>query len=145
MLHLCLSRVNTCLLFAALVLTTTAFGKDGRNFGGQFNLAGVAEKGDYVQMTLALQIFNYSGAELKQAVVTLRESHPASTVIQIFDPIPAWAVDKSVTLTRQVTITRDEYLRWTASGQPNVSVAYRDAGGRQWEWTAQLNLRPTPF
>ena len=146
MVRLCLSRVYICVLLAMLVLTTVVgFGKDGRNFGGHYNITDVTQVGDRVQVTLSLQIFNYSGEELKQAVVTLRESHPASGVIDTFDPIPAWRSEKSITLRRQVTITRDEYRRWTTKGQPNVFVIYRDADGRQFEWTAQLSLRPMPL
>jgi len=102
----------------------------------------MTQDGDRVQVTLRLQIFNYSGADLKQAVLTLRESPPASGVLGSFDPIPVWQSGKSITLSRQVTITPDEYLRWSTRGQPNVFVAYRDGGGRQFEWTAQLSLQP---
>jgi hypothetical protein len=144
MVRLCLSRAYACALFVTLVLTTAAaYGKDGRNFAGHFNITGMTEVNDRVNVTVTLQIFNYSGADLQQAVVTIRESHPASGVINIFNPIAAWGDGKSVTLTGQVTITRDEYLQWTTHGQPNVSVAYRDAGGRQLEWTAQLSMRPS--
>jgi hypothetical protein len=146
MVRLCLSRVYICVLLAMLVLTTVVgFGKDGRNFGGHYNITDITQVGDRVQVTLSLQIFNYSGEELKQAVITLRESHPASGVIDTFDAIPVWQSGKSITLSRLVTITRDEYLRWSTKGQPNVSVAYRDGDGRQFEWTAQLNLRPMPL
>jgi hypothetical protein len=146
MVRLCLSRVYICVLFAMLVLTAViGFGKDGRNFGGYFNITDMTQEADRVQVALSLQIFNYSGEELKQAVVTLRESHPSSGVIDTFDPIPVWRSEKSITLRRQVTITRDEYRLWTTKGQPNVFVAYRDSDGRQWEWTAQLSLRPTPL
>jgi hypothetical protein len=145
MVRLCLSRVYTCALFVTLVLTATvAFGKDGRNFGGYFNITDMTQEGDRVEVTLSLQIFNYSGEDLKQAVVTLRESHPTLRVIDTFDAIPVWRSGKSVTLSRQVTITRHEYLRWSTKGQPNVFVAYRDGDGRQLEWTAQLTSRPTP-
>lgn len=144
MVRLCLSRVYICVLLAMLVLAAAvAFGKDGRNFGGHYSITDVTQAGDRVQVTLSLQIFNYSGEELKQAVVTLRESHPASGVIDTFDPIPVWRSEKSITLSRQVTITRDEYRRWSNKGQPNVFVAYRDGDGRQLEWTAQLTFRPT--
>lgn len=141
-----LLSVNTLALLVTFILVAAAaVGKDGRNFGGYFNLAGMTEEGGHVQMTLALQIFNYSGEDLKEAVVTLRESHPTLRVIGTFDPIPVWRSGKSVMLSRQVTIPRDEYLRWSTRGQPNVSVAYRDGEGRQLEWTAQLSLRPTPL
>lgn len=145
MVRMCLSRVNTWFLAIVLVLTAiTAFGKDGRNFAGFFNLTGVAQQGDRVQVTLVLQVFNYSGADLKQAVVTVRESHPSSEVLGTFDPIPVWRSGKTITLERQMTLTNHEYRQWTTRGQPNVFVAYRDGDGRQLEWTAQLSQRATP-
>ena len=142
---MCLSRVNTWFLTIVLVLTAaSAFGKDGRNFGGFFNLADVTQAGDREQVTLVLQVYNYSGADLKEAVVTLRESHPSSEVLGTFDPIPLWRSGESVTLRREVNITREEYRRWSSRGQPNLFVAYRDGDGRQLEWTAQLSQRATP-
>ena len=117
-------------------------GKDGRNFGGQFSITGMTEVNNRVHVTLTLQMFNYSGQDLQQAAVTIRESHPASGVIDIFNPIAVWRNGKSITIAKQVTITREEYLHWTSHGQPNVSVAYRAADGRQFEWTAQSTERP---
>ena len=68
-------------LFALIMLFTAAAGaKDGRDFAGYYSLTNVAEKGGAVELTLALQLFNYSGADLKQAVVTVRSSPgPGST------------------------------------------------------------------
>ncbi len=52
--------------------------KDGRDFSGYYSLTNVTEKGGQVEFTLALQLFNYSGADLKQAVVTVRRSPPGT-------------------------------------------------------------------
>ena len=73
------SRAGMFALFALTMLITGPAGaKDGRDFAGYYSLTNAAEKGGAVELTLALQLFNYSGADLKQAVVTVRESHPSS-------------------------------------------------------------------
>jgi hypothetical protein len=85
------SRAGMLALFALTVLfTAPAVAKDGRDFAGHYSLTNVTEKGSQVEFMLALQLFNYSGADLQQAVVTVRASFPGPGVLGSFAPIKLW-------------------------------------------------------
>jgi hypothetical protein len=134
------------LLASFLVITETAMAKDGRDFGGFFSLTGMAEQGDQVTVTLNLQLFNYSGADIKGAVVSLYPSTPGVDAQGSFTPVKFWRSRRDVVLSQQFTVPRSEYEEWLGGDQPNLFIVYTDAAGQQWERTAQLTRRPVvPF
>jgi hypothetical protein len=138
-----LLRAASTTLFTAMALTAlTAVAKDGRDFAGHYSLTSVNEKGSQVELTLALQLFNYSGADLKQAVVTVRSSPPAPGVLGSFAPIKLWRSGSDVVVRQQLTIPRDEFERWSTRTQPAVFIGYRDEDGHTYRRWAQLSRRP---
>lgn len=144
MLSTRLSRVAMPALVGALLMTVgTAAGKDGRDFAGFYSLTNLTEQDDHVQITISLQLFNYSGADLKHAVVAVRRGLPAGTVLGAFAPIELWRDGREVILTRQFSVPRDEFRRWSGRGQPGVFVVYTDSDGQEWERSAQVSERPT--
>jgi hypothetical protein len=137
------SRTGILALFALPVLLTAPAGaKDGRDFAGHYSLTNVTEKGSQVELTLVLQVFNYSGADLKQAVVTVRLPAPGPGVLGSFAPIKLWRNESGVVVSQQLTITREEYLRWSTRTQPAVFIGYSDAEGHAYHRWAQLSRVP---
>jgi|HubBroStandDraft_1064217.scaffolds.fasta_scaffold62692_2 hypothetical protein len=135
-------RAAAAALLATLLLATVCTAKDGRDFAGSYTLTNIAGQDGQVHATLTLQLFNYSGDDLKQAVVVVRSSEPGAGVLGTSAPIAVWASGASVTISQQVTVQRDEFERWGGRRQPAVVVVYRDGHG-EWQRTAQVNRRPT--
>jgi hypothetical protein len=137
------SRAGITALFALPMLFTGPAGaKDGRDFAGHYALTNVTATGGQVELTLALQLFNYSGADLKQAVVTIRSAHPVPGVLASFAPIKLWRSGSGVVVRQQITITRDVFERWSGRTQPTVLVGYSDQDGHAYQRTAQLSRSP---
>lgn len=137
------SRAGIVALFALLTLfAAAAVAKDGRDFAGHYSLTTVTEKGDQVELTLALQLYNYSGADLKQAVVTVHAPHAVPGMVATFAPIKLWRNDGDVIVRQQLTIPRAEYLRWSTRVQPPVFIGYTDENGHSLERFAQLSRSP---
>lgn len=137
------SRVAYAALFTAAVLTSvTAVAKDGRDFAGHYSLTNVTDKGGQVELTLALRLFNYSGADLKQAVVTVRSPRLGPGVLGSFPPIKLWRSGSDIVVTQQLSIAREEYQLWSTRTQPGVFVGYSDEEGHEYRRWAQLSRRP---
>lgn len=136
------SRAGMLALFALTMLFTgTAGAKDGRDFAGYYSLTDVAGKGGAVELTLALHLFNYSGADLKQAVVTVRPS-PGPGLLGSFAPIKVWRNGSDVVMRQQITMPRDVFERWSPRNQPAVFIGYSDENGHSYQRPAQLSRRP---
>src|SRR5580700_1805184 len=137
------SRAGMLALFALTTLFTAPAGaKDGRDFSGHYSLTNVIDKGGQVELTLTLQVFNYSGADLKQSVITLRPSPPVPGVLANFAPIKLWRSGSDVVVSQQVTIGHDDYQRWSARTQPAVFVEYSGADGHAHLQSAQVRRLP---
>jgi|HubBroStandDraft_1064217.scaffolds.fasta_scaffold15022_3 hypothetical protein len=129
-------------LLGVLLLAAAGAAKDGRDFAGVYSLTNVAEQNGKIQATLTLQLFNYSGDDLEQAIVVVRGSNPGSDVLAAFAPIVVWRKGTEVTISQQVTVPREEFERWGARRQPSIAIVERH-GGREWQRTAQVNRRAT--
>ena len=137
------SRAGILALFALPVLFTVPAGaKDGRDFAGHYNLTNISEKDGQVELTLTLQLFNYSGADLKQAVVTIHAPHAVPGVLASFAPIKLWRSGSAVVVSQQLTIPRAEFERWSTRIQPPVFIGYSDEDGHAFERSAQLSRSP---
>jgi hypothetical protein len=131
------------LVTALLLLPIAGLAKDGRDFAGFYNVSNVVEQGDQMVLTFQVHLFNYSDADLKQAVVTLRASHPAPALAQ-FKPVKLWRNRTEVKLSQQLVIPRHELELWQKGTQPALFVVYHDANGQRWERFAQVSSRPGP-
>jgi hypothetical protein len=132
------SRIGMLALSAVLAAGVAA-AKDGRDFVGQFSFAHVSQHGGQVEGTLALRLFNYSGADLRQASIMVHPAHPAEPAA--IAPIRLWPDGRSIVVSRPLTIPRGEFERWSRT-QPEVFIEYRDAQGRTWRRSVQLRRRP---
>jgi hypothetical protein len=116
--------------------------KDGRDFAGFYSLSHVEDRGGQIQATLIFRLYNYSGVDLKQAAVTVRETPPGARTLASFLPVPLWQDGTDVIIHREVTIPREEFQLWSGRGQPNVFIIYRDDSGREFQRRAQVSPRP---
>jgi hypothetical protein len=133
-----------CPLLAALLMATVAATThSGREFSGYFDVSGVEEQGDLVQVTLHLKLFNHADADAKSVIVTLLDSSPAMTLRGNFQPVKVWKSRQFIEMSQQFSVTKREYREWMAPpAQPNLVILYQDSNGRTWQQGAQISRRP---
>lgn len=133
-----------CLLLAALSLATVAAStKSGREFSGYFNVSGVQEQGDLVQVTLHLKLFNHSDADAKSVIVTLVDSSPAMTLRGNFQPVKVWKSQQFIEMSQEFSVSKREFNEWMAPpAQPNLVILFQDGTGKSWQKGAQISRRP---
>jgi hypothetical protein len=135
------SRACISALFATLLLTTvTAFAKDGRDFAGSYNLSNAQEQGDQMRVTLNFQVQNLSNADVKNAVLTLRQN-TGTVLVGETKPIKLLRDRGVAIVSRRFTVSRIEYEHWLQGSQPAVFIVYHDAKGTRWERYVQLASR----
>src|SRR5271169_2463270 len=140
-----LSRAGlVCALLTALLLSTVAaMAKNGREFSGYFDVSGVREQGDLVQVTLHLKLFNHSDADVKSVIVTLVDSSPAMTLRGNFQPVKVWKSQQFIEMSQEFSVTKREFREWMqAPAQPNLVLLFQDSSGRSWQKGAQISRRP---
>ena len=135
-----------CLLLAALSLATVAAStKSGREFSGYFDVSGVQEQGDLVQVTLHLKLFNHSDADAKSVIVTLVDSSPAMTLRGNFQPVKVWKSQQFIEMSQEFSVSKREFNEWMAPpAQPNLVILFQDSTGKSWQKGAQISRRPIP-
>ena len=135
----------TCALLAALLLATVAATSksSGREFSGYFDVSGVQEQGDLVQVTLHLKMFNHGDVDVKRVIVTLLDSSPTMTFRGNFQPVKVWKSQHFIEMSQEFTVTKREFAEWmTAPAQPNLVILFQDEKGQSWQKGAQLSQRP---
>lgn len=142
-LRLSRAWLATTLLTILLLATVTAnAAKSGRDFSGYFDVSGIHEQGELVQVTLHLKLFNHS-ADAKSVIVTLIDPAPTGVFRGNFQPVKVWKSNQFLEMSQQFTVTRREYEEWMAApGQPNLTILYQDAKGQTWQKGAQISRRP---
>lgn len=131
-------------MFVSMLMALSAgaaFSKDGRDFVGNYALAGVAEHGDQVDVTLTLRLMNYSGAGLNRAVVAVHGAQAGAELLATFPAPGGWRQDRDVVVEKELTVSRAEYLRWRHA-QPRVFVVDTDERGLERRRWVQLSRRP---
>ena len=137
--------VRALLLGAALsiLLLGTVAAKDGRDFAGSYGFTDVQEQGDMVHLTLHVRLFNNSDADIKGAVVILREGPSGVALRGNFPTVKIWHKNHDVQLAHEFTVSKREYQDWLQPpAQPNVVVIYQDANGQTWQKGAQMRPQP---
>jgi hypothetical protein len=131
------SRLCIATLLATLLLTTmSALASDGRDFAGFYNLHHAKIQGDRVQLTLNLQVHNWSNADVRHAVIALRQN-TGLDLVGTTKPIVLLRSHDRVNLSQQFTVSRREYELWRQGAQPTVFIIY-SAKGKSWERYIQL-------
>ena len=131
------------LLVALSLATVAATAHSGREFSGYFDVSGIQEQGDLVQVTLHLKLFNHSDADAKSVIVTLVDSSPAMTLRGNFQPVTVWKSQRFIEMSQEFSVTKREFREWMAPpAQPNLVILYQDGNGKSWQKGAQLSHRP---
>ena len=133
-----------CILLTALLLATVAATTNsGREFSGYFDVSGVQEQGELVQVTLHLKLFNHSDADAKSVIVTLMDSSPLMTLRGNFQPVKVWKSQKYIEMSQEFSVTKREFREWMQPpAQPNLVILYQDSNGKTWQRGAQISRRP---
>lgn len=139
-----LSRASTaCCLGIFLLAAIAASATSGREFSGYFDISGVQEEGDMVQVTLHLKLFNHSSSDARSVIVALVDSSPAMTVRGNFQPVRVWKSQQFIEMSQQFTVTKREFNEWMRPpAQPNLVILFQDGKGATWQKTAQMSRRP---
>ena len=125
-----------------LLVAVGAAANNGREFSGYFDVSGVKEEGDLVQVTLHLKLFNHSDADVRSVIVTLLDSSPAMTLRGNFQAVKVWKSQTFIEMSQEFTISRREFREWMGPpAQPNLVILYQDADGRSWQKGAQISRR----
>lgn len=132
-----------CTLLTALLLATvTATANSGREFSGYFDVSGVQDQGELVQVTLHLKLFNHSSADARSVIVTLVDPTPAMTLRGNFQPVKVWKSQQFVEMSQEFTVTKREFREWMrAPAQPNLIILFQDSRGKSWQTGAQISRR----
>lgn len=132
-----------CILYTVLLVSpVTTAAHSGREFSGYFDVSGMQEQGELVQVTLHLKLFNHSD-DAKGVIVALMDSSPAMILRGNFQPINVWKSQHFIEMSQEFTIPKREYKQWmTPPMQPNLIILYQDAKGQTWQKGAQISRRP---
>jgi hypothetical protein len=128
----------------ALVLLTAlaSLAKDGRDFAGSYTLTKVTEQNNEVKLTLTVQVFNNSDADIRQASLVLHQSGPGMAVHGAFPPVKLFRDHTDVLLSQEFTVPSVEYHRWQNGMEPRLMVHFTGANGIEQRRTIQLARRP---
>jgi hypothetical protein len=133
-----------CAIFVLAFQAVQVFaGKNTGNFGGDYKVIKVTEQGENVEVKVLLRVINNSGADVKDATISLR-----STLHNMPLPTEAWEKEQIplkvaalhynehkfvAPLVATFTIPQAEYEQWNrkGSGGPVFMIDYQDASGEQ--------------
>jgi hypothetical protein len=137
------SKTSVFVLVTVLLLLPIAgWAKDGRDFAGYYSLTDVNEQSSQVKLTLTIQIFNYSNADIKQASLVLHQSDPGMAVEGAFPAVKVFRNQTDVRLSQEFTIPSHEYWRWQNGMTPRLMVHFMGANGIEQRRSIQLSRRP---
>jgi hypothetical protein len=132
--YFCVPSLLLCLALAVLA-------KDGRDFAGYYALSNVSERGDKVEFTMTVLVFNYSDlGDINAPVIALleAESHAKLGEFSAVKTIPA---KHDVIVSGKFSVSKMEFQSWSKHGSPQVVVIYEDSG-RTLRQHLQLSRRP---
>jgi len=133
-----------CTVLIALCLATVAATtKSGREFSGYFDVSGVQEQGDMVQVTIHLKLFNHSAADANSVIVALMDSSPSMMMRGNFQPVRVWKSQKFIEMSQEFSVSKREFQEWMAPpAQPNLIILFQDSKGKSWQKGVQISRRP---
>ena len=90
---------------------------------------------------MPLEVFNFSGADVTDATITLEDPTRAGTPYGLFSPVSIPYRDR-VRLSGSFTVPRSEYDSWQESGKPRVRIELYDAAGSAVERPIEVGWLP---
>jgi len=124
-----------------LVVAGAAFASQGRDFAGPFALGTASTSNGQVTLNFSTRIYNYSGANVTGATVTLQCQEQPNQVHATFNSV-AIAATSSVKLSSQVTVSQTEYDQWQRGRTPDLFIAYADSSGAAQRRKVELTPQP---
>jgi hypothetical protein len=118
--------VAACLLMA--LLTIPVLPKNGRDFAGTYNTSDVSKSVDNYTLTFSAKVFNYSGADVSNATISLVDSMLPNQTYAVFQGISI-SSNGNATVWSSVTIPAREYQNWQQGGSPRLVVQFIDLNG----------------
>ena len=131
----------TAYLLVLLLAAVPTYAANGRDFAGFYEIENVTEQGPTVRLTFSVRLFNYSGAKVSGATLTLRDRILPPQANGSF-PLVSLGDRESVRCSAEVTISRFEYTRWQRGGVPNLFIEFQDSQGNLVRRRAELTQRP---
>lgn len=132
----------TTLFFVLSLVALAATTSNGRQFSGYFDVSGVQEQGELVQVTLHLKLFNH-GDNVNNVIVTLFDSSPAALLQGNFQPVKVWKSGQFIEMSQEFSIPKREFKGWmTPLIAPNIVILLQDSNGKTWQRSAQVSRRP---
>ena len=130
-----------------------ALAKAPREFAGSYRILQTTNQGNQVEdVRISLRVFNYSGAEVKDATISLQSSlpHPPGfgetwekqqprfqgVLLHVHEPRPMKPLEETF------TVPAREYQQWLKGAQPHFVVDYEDASGKPQHRSIELMRRP---
>lgn len=130
-----------CLAALAALTSSAALAKNARDFAGFYQVDGVSRQGQNYSVNLSVRIFNYSGADVANAKVLLRDS---VLIDKTYATFPATSlIDRGnvVLKTTHIAIPIREYERWQRRG-PVLEIQFQSPDGKNRQEAIDLIARP---
>jgi hypothetical protein len=129
-------------VFGLCFMSISLNAEHGRNFAGEFQVHDVVDEGSAVKLGLHVRIFNFSGADVRDATLTLADRRPgpsldASDYQGSFTNVSI-AYRKSIELDGSFTVPVREHGQWKRGAVPNLVVTYVDETGKEIRSAVQL-------
>ncbi|PYT19790.1 MAG: hypothetical protein DMG58_35485 [Acidobacteria bacterium] len=121
--------LNVALILAGLVWTGLAWA-NGRDFSGFYRTSDVSVSGETASLTLTVQIFNRSGADVSNATVLLSDWIIPGRNYGSFQNVDV-ADGRDVRFSGTFQIPQREYAGWQQGRPPNLIIQYADAAGNK--------------
>ena len=143
-----------CLAMLCLALgLPSATHAQRRDFAATYELTHIVDSGDQVALTITLKLFNYSGAEIRNGAIVLRDStastapsrNPEDKLLGAFPLIPSLPAYKETTLRHRFTIPAAEYALWKQGREPQLIFLKPDAEGNAQNTHIDLRREITPI
>ena len=148
------NRNHTSKLLALAVIVAAcgaALARAPREFAGSYRILQTTNQGNQIEVRISLRVFNYSGAEVKDATISLQSSlpHPPGfgeawekqqpcfqgVALHVNEPRPMKPLEETF------TVPAREYQEWLKGAQPRFVVDYEDASGKPHHRAIELMRR----
>jgi hypothetical protein len=145
--------VYLCLPCLALCLAVAALAGNAHNFGGDYKILKATPEGDNMRVRFSLRVINNSGADVKNATISLSSSlvnrPPGQELewVKAETPIKVEVLhfnERKALAPIQATFTmpNSEYQQLLKNSAPNFVISYVDASGTQRH--DRIDLAPAP-
>ena len=135
------ARFSVFASILVLVVVGVTFASQGRDFAGPYALGAASSANGQVTLNFSTRIYNYSGADVSGATVTLQCQEQPQQPHATFNSV-AIATSGSVKLASQVTVSQTEYDQWQRGRSPDLFIAYTDSSGASQRRKVELTAQP---